>query len=150
MEWHHWIALALLGAALWAFRNRLQRMKTVRGRSGWTEAKGRVLSSSVEAVQVSDGEGGTDTHYEPRIAYEYEVGGRIYRGDRCTGETGLGSRRKVQQFVQDRPAGAEIPVYVNPANPEEAMLTTKEKVDWFAPILFLVLAAAAGLGLFGT
>ncbi len=150
MEWNHWIALALLGAAVWATQIRLKRRRSIREMAGWRQVPGRIVQHDIIATSGTDSEGRGETHYEPKLGYDYEVDGVRHSGTRVSldGES-FGSRAKAQAYLDARPVGSEVMVYVNPANASDAILSVKAGGDWWVPSFFLVLAALVGLGLFG-
>lgn len=151
MGWNHWVALALVAAALWAFQIRWKRRAIIREMAGWTRIPGRVVSHDILASSSTDSEGRSESSYEPKLSYDYEVNGRPFTGTRLSldGES-FSSRQKAQKYLDERPIGSEVPVYVNPADPSDAILSTKAGGDWWVPVLFLGLAAAVALGLFGS
>ena len=150
MEWRHWVALALLAGAAWAAWLRVKRARQIKAMQGWTQVNGRILSHDIEETSSTDSDGRLDHHYDPKISYEYEVGGRTRQGTRLALETvSFGSRKKAQQYLDARPVGSTVPVFVNPDDPSDSVLTTKASGDWWVPVFFAGLAAAVGLGFFG-
>lgn len=99
----------------------------------WPEHVGRILSLE----QVSDDLSFTPTtyaitYYYPKIKYEYEVGGTIYRNNRVGTDIPGIWVPEVNQLGDPIPdsdrfwhawkVGSEIPVYVNPAHHEQSIL----------------------------
>jgi hypothetical protein len=96
----------------------------VLGRAGWrarsfVKVKGRVVERGVEPVPTA----GTDGHrYEARVTYQYSRAGTDY-----TGRVAVTSEANTESGAEK--ALATIPdtvtVYVNPADPTDAVLTIR-------------------------
>lgn len=87
----------------------------------WHETIGRVVKSRVEVS------GGEFTSVTPRVIYEYEVNGQIYKSSLLrAGDKFLviqtGGSRTAYDIVDKYPEGAIVTVYYNPQNPSEAVL----------------------------
>ncbi len=88
------------------------------GSRTWPMVKGRVLSSEVQSKSDSDG-----TTYGPDVVYEYTAAGAQHKGSRVHLMDGSSSDiGYAQKLVHRFPAGAEVEVYVNPADPYESVL----------------------------
>jgi hypothetical protein len=150
MEWHHWIALALLAAAAWSVQIRLKQGREARAVAGWTVTKGQVLSHGIAEETSRDADGDSSTVYSPELSYAYAVGGGEHQGTRLALDgVSFSSRAKAQAYLDARPVGSEIPVYVNPNDASDALLSVERKNDWWVPALFVALAALVALGVFG-
>jgi len=98
-----------------------------RAAQAWPTTTGVVLDSFVETATSYDSTSNAETtSFTPRVTYEYEVNGQRYRSDRLKTSDGFfragllpGSAEAV---VARYPAGAQVFVYYNPANPHEAVL----------------------------
>lgn len=94
-------------------------------------------------------------YYSPQVQYTYEYEGRRHRGD-CVSrdQRSLWSRDrgKVQHVVELLRASPAISVYVNPANPEEAViypgLSLKRLNHYYAFIFAGILLLALGFALY--
>lgn len=62
---------------------------------------------------------------------------------------GFDSERKAQAWLAARPVGSPVAVYVNPADPSEAVLTRETQGDWRVPAFLAGLAVATASGMFG-
>ena len=150
MEWHHWIALALVAAAAWSVQIRLRHARQARAMAGWTPVTGSVVAHGIDETTSQDSDGDKDTSYAPCLTYAYEVDGATRQGTRIALDNlSFSSRSRAQAYLDERPIGSPIQVFVNPANPVEAVLSTERKSDWWVPVMFVVLAAAVAAGLFG-
>jgi hypothetical protein len=85
---------------------------------------------------------------EERVPYRYSYEGRTYNGDRVTRESSMkvnGRTSDSGQRLSRMPAGTKVTCFVNPANPDEAVLERRSlSYAWFMllPGIFLVI----GLG----
>jgi hypothetical protein len=91
----------------------------------WPTTPGRVLRSE---VVVEERAGGVDepdvTVYRPVIEYSYQAGGAERRGARVRYGLGVRDERVARRMVGTYPVGAQPPVFVNPHNPDDAVLET--------------------------
>jgi len=150
MEWNHWIALALLAAAIWAVQIRLKQRREAQAAAGWTPVTGSVVSHGLDEETSRDSDGGVDTTFSPRLTYAYEAAGAQRQGTRLSLDgVSFSKRARAQAWLDERPVGAPIELFVNPANPDEALLTVAHKSDWWVPAFLVGLAAAVAAGLFG-
>ena len=106
----------------------------------WRTTSGTILFSGVVPLPIPKGsEGYEPTRTQAMIRYRYHVGGQEFIGGRlCIGH-GNGGRWTEEQRTLAYPAGLEVPVYYDPANPQEATLTIE--ADW----VNLLTGLAAGL-----
>jgi len=109
-----------IGGVIWYIRKQSQKSKSLHQASqGWRSTQGLVLKSRVEVS------GGEYTSVTPYVLYEYEVGGQTYQntqiraGDRFMRVAGS---REAYEIVERYPVSAVVPVYYDPANPNEAAL----------------------------
>ena len=104
----------------------------------WQPAVATVVESGV--VWGSGTKGGRTLLL--RLAYEYAVGGRLYRAKRVAFY-----RRYTGQWAQELaaryPVGTQVQVYYDPAEPAEAVIDRNIRALWLLPILALVCAALA-------
>lgn len=112
-------------------------------RERYLKAPGVVLQSYVESHSDSDG-----TTYSPFVEYEYEVGGRTYRGDRDSMFSFSSSSRSTAREVVDRyPEGKRVEVYYDPDDHAESVLDLSDRSVPYFIILFLTPFHCIGLGL---
>ena len=100
---------------------------------GWPATSAEILSSDVERVFVGKRKG---RHaWFPRVQYSYSVEGKSHFGSRIglaedslfvkfKFTSGGYDRKNATVIVERYPTGAHVPVYYNPARPEEAALET--------------------------
>jgi hypothetical protein len=103
----------------------------VKASQAWPSAPGRVTGSGVE--ESSGSEGGTV--YRAAVHYAYTVGGQEYQnnrrvfGDSVSSSNRGAAERTAARFVP----GSSVPVYYNPANPQDAVL---ERTSGVAGLMF--------------
>lgn len=94
----------------------------VRRMARWPKTMGRIVRSEAALALTR-----TDSKDIPRnervadIVYEFEVNGRKYRGKRFTLAEKV-SEEEVPGILAQHPAGKVVPVYYDPANPEDSTL----------------------------
>lgn len=118
---------------------------TVSATNNWSTASATIINATVEASRGGTVDGGTATTYYPRVLYEYQVNGQLYRNDkRILGEeVSKGVRSWAEKDIAKYQRGATVPVYYNPANPGEAVLERTAPAAFFfnaLAALFIVLA----------
>ena len=98
----------------------------VRRARHWPDTNGKVIESVVEARRRQPGESGyhfgdTEVLHEPKVVYEYKVAGKTYRHRRIHfGERT--SAYELESYLARYPVGADVTVYYNPADPQDAIL----------------------------
>jgi hypothetical protein len=130
---------AVIGAALFYFLTVRTFLKVQAARS-WPTVPCVVESSRVKSHDSDDG-----TTYSADILYRYQVAGREYRSNRFSfmGGSSSGYDGKAA-VVRQYPPGRRTECFVNPANPNDAVL-----VRGFTPMMWFGLIPLAFL-LFGT
>ena len=116
----------------------------------WPGVQGKIASSRIEKVYVRV-RGRSSARYLPVIKYSYEVNGTAHQGARVGNGMNYGShltKMGAQQWKKRYPAGKEIMVYYNPADPGEALLVKFTLENIFGFIFSLVLCAG-GIYSFG-
>ncbi len=118
----------------------LPALKVLKAQS-WREVPCTVIESSVRSHPGSD-----STTYSVDILYEYEAGGRTRRSNRWEflgGSSGGASAK--QEIVSANPPGTRRSCYVNPDDPDDAVMHRGlSKAYWI--VLVPLLFAAAGSG----
>src|SRR5258705_6808470 len=145
------IALAIAGIVLLAVAALLigigwfSRQK-VKASQAWPSAPGRVVGAGVEESGGSEG----GTVYRALVTYSYQVGGQEFQNNRRVfGDTVSSSNRGAAERTAARfVAGSSVPVYYNPANPQDAVL---ERTSGVAGLMFGLgaLFVVLGCGLAG-
>ena len=113
----------------------------------WPQVEAVVLSSEAEEWQHDEF---SPKEYRLKILYGYEWEGGRKTGERYgyRGNPYYNKRNKIDALVEDFSAGDKIRVFVNPADPDFAIVKPDSKAPgysiWF-PMLFVV----GGLGISG-
>jgi hypothetical protein len=89
----------------------------------WLAASGRIVSSkSVDRrVQRPGVDNGTEVRNFADVTYEFKVDGKTRKGSRVSIGEDLGNVEVAETLIR-YPAGADVTVYYNPNNPEQAVL----------------------------
>ncbi|MCI0394413.1 MAG: DUF3592 domain-containing protein [Chloroflexi bacterium] len=112
--------LGPIAAIFWFIRHQGQKASTIRQASqSWLSTTGVIVKSRVEVS------GGDHASVSPHVVYEYSVGGQTYQGKQIrAGDSyfNITNSRQAYDTVDRYPAGNQVIVYYNPANPAEAAL----------------------------
>jgi hypothetical protein len=115
--------------------------------TAWPSAVGSVLESRMEQRQVNaGGERDNTWEYFPQLRYQYQVQGQTYHStNRRFPNPGYSrSQQEVAAILARYPAGAQVRVYYNPANPAEACLETGQHwTAWAGKAITLLIVAVA-------
>jgi hypothetical protein len=111
-------AVVLVLAAVGSAVSVTGSIRDARASMTWPSVTGRVSESAVEESTV-----GTKRSFTARVRYDYVVGGRGYT-NRAIGfsDAGGSSRDSAEGVVARYPSGATVPVYYDPADPQNAVL----------------------------
>ncbi len=120
----------------------LPALKVVKARS-WREVPCTVLESRVRTHSDSDG-----NTYSVDILYEYEAGGRMRRSNRYEflGGSSGGSAAK-EATVAANPPGTRRSCFVNPENPDDAVMDRGLSKTYLIVLVPLLFAAVGGGGI---
>ena len=112
---------------------------------GWTPTHARIISSQLDRERSS--KGGT---YRVNIHYEYDVNGSRHTSDRydffrsdMSSNVGVGAMRNI---VNTLSPNSETTCLVNPANPDEAVIS--RKIPWFYALFMLFPLPFLCIGIF--
>ncbi|MGE9270479.1 MAG: DUF3592 domain-containing protein, partial [Verrucomicrobiales bacterium] len=95
--------------------------------------------------------GGDEPSYRPNIFYRYRVDGQEYFSNRygLVGASSAGRASKLR-IVEEHPQGSELICYVNPKNPQEALLSRELGASLWLSLLALPFAGVGLGGLYYT
>lgn len=110
----------------------------------WVETPCQILAATVDDSQINQH---FETVYEFQVSYRYEFDGETYLGEQVKSkELTSGVPKKLEKWQRRFVSGEASVCYVNPKDPEEAVLVRDTKASiyslWF-PGLFVV----GGLGM---
>ena len=121
-----------------------RRMKTTNQSHAARELRRAVAGALLVLIALGlwwsqGGRGQTAIQWSPVVEYSYRVQGRDYHGSRLAfGADVAGPRDFAEAIVARYPAGREVTVHFNPANPSFAVLEPHIAFAW--PILILTIA----------
>ena len=122
------LILGALGVFLIVFN--LRSKKKAQASLSWSSTSGKVTKAEVKQGQgVEDEDGYSRTIYYPAVEYEYQPGEQVFTGQKISfgGKRTYVSKAKAAADLSQFPVGGQVPVYYNPAKPEEAVLERKAK-----------------------
>jgi hypothetical protein len=129
----------LVGCVVFYFVTVRPVMRSLASRS-WSEATCTVLSSRVGEHSDSDG-----STYSVDVVYTYTFEGRAFQSDRYSFLGGSSSGRAGQEEIVARyPPGARVSCWIDPAHPEQAVLSREPSMEWLfglIPLVFLLVGA---------
>jgi len=122
----------------------------------WPVAKGRILSSKVEQYQAVAGAGDSGTArsrmtlYRPVVAYEYDVAGQRFHGNRIAQSPGInrGAPLFAEKTVARYPSGSTVDVRFNPKRPSESVLEPRVPAGWILVALIAVALLALAVHIY--
>ncbi len=100
------------------FRNLVK----VRASQAWPTAQGTVLQSWVRKSRSTDSDGGDSYSYHPEVHYQYQIMGREYQGNNIAFGPQVGGHSRAEKTIEKYPTGANVTVYYQPDNPDNAIL----------------------------
>jgi len=135
----------LVGCVVFYFVTARPAMRSLASRS-WAETTCSVLSSRVGEHSDSDG-----STYSVDVVYTYTFEGRAFQSDRYSFLVGSSSGRAGKEEIVARyPPGARVPCWVDPAHPEQAVLSRGPSMEWLFGLIPLVFLAVGAGGLVWT
>lgn len=143
-----WIGIVLALPLLWlglvyVLTNRVKRA------AAWTEGKARILSSKAVAERHRFEGDTTTVRNLPEVEYEFQVGKETVRGTRIT--LGEAPADRIDEVLERYAKGKTVPVFYNPANPQECTLEPDAPASsgclWGGAILLAVVYELVVIGL---
>jgi hypothetical protein len=122
-----WFMLLFLmvfgGMGSWAFITGLKGVEKALASQNWPSVQGQVLSSSVGTHDSHDSD--SSTTYSADVRYTYGVNGNTYQGTHLgSGDFSSSNYNQMSAWAAKYPAGKQVSVYYDPANPATAVLET--------------------------
>jgi len=150
------LVVAVCGAV--ALVTSLRSLRLARQMDRWPSAAGQMLRSEVRTeTQYIDGNYGSEAvlSFSPEVEYEYQYQGHSYRSRKLILVNVHWSREQLEQTLARYPTGSQVTVWVNPNQPEMAVLERGEQEHrrryLLAPIVataFLLLGLGGLLGMY--
>jgi hypothetical protein len=119
-DWGKWIAGAIVaGMAFLMWRAYLDRQAS----PTWPSVTGHITDSRVVAQNETNDGASFTREWRIDLNYRYTVGGQTYQGQRIRAMLPRFSTEAEALAVQQRfPAGAQVPVFYDPAKPGSSLL----------------------------
>jgi Protein of unknown function (DUF3592) len=147
------ILLFFGGGGGWALYLGQSDKKKAAASKDWRSTPGKIVSSQIKEVTVRDSDG-TRTSLQLSAEYEYSVDGIQYINNKRTpGRIPKGiPYRKATEVANQYAVGVIVPIYYNPANPQESCLEREAPLSNLTTIIGIILLVitACGLCIFGT
>ncbi len=144
----------IAGGIFFCYQLSVKPVLDYRSATNWQETPCKIVSSNVEHLKseeyLSNGRHRTSDSgtYRANFLYEYSVAGQQYQGRRYDFSSEISpSYSKKAQIVEQYPAGSMKTCYVNPADPDEAVLKVGYDTDylWESLPLIAILVGVIGL-----
>jgi ABC-type glycerol-3-phosphate transport system permease component len=118
------ILLACFAGGVWMIVHAINSKRKAEASQSWPGVQGMVTKTWIQKNETTDSEGLTSTTFQPRVSYEYSVGGQSYSGDRLAFGAGkaYGRYNKAEEVLASYPVNNSVMVYYDPQNPAEATL----------------------------
>ncbi|MCC5830510.1 MAG: DUF3592 domain-containing protein [Phycisphaeraceae bacterium] len=149
------MGLLMMGASVFAvIRHHLLRRK-LEAALDWPGTVGQILDSYHDTHRAHRGLDGGITIQTSRIQYSYRVDGVTYTSDVVAlgGNYDTSEGTPARERLERYPVGAQVEVYYNPQNPEEACLEREIEGEWLIVLVsavFLLVGSALFLGMIGS
>jgi hypothetical protein len=139
------VTLVGLAAAFFTGRGHVRARASIEAAKRWPAAPGTVIASQVDR---RCGSSGRNAYYVPTIQYSYVVNGRERQGARLRfGATNMRSRSGAEAALAPYPAGADIQVRYDPADPDQAVLEP-DRMSSYLLIVAILSAVVLLIGAF--
>lgn len=144
------LVCTVCGAA--ALVTSLRSLRLARQMDRWPSASGKMLRSEVRTeTRYIDGNYGSEAvlAFSPDVEYEYQYQGDTYRSRQLILVNVDWSRDELEQTLSRYPAGSQVTVWVNPNQPDMAVLERGEQKHRQRYLLGPIIATAfllLGLG----
>lgn len=138
------IAALFLVGAWYMYRAVSMRIKSEKAKA-WPQAKGKIISSSVEEDNLRNAMGKVSNVYVASIAYEYTVNGELLKGSKVTFGHPVYDYLTASRIRDKYPVDSEINVPYDPENPAESVLVpyAKDAIPSLIPGIFFLAAGIA-------
>lgn len=121
----------------------VRELFTFRAAQSWPEVPCVILDSRLQTHSDSDG----GTTYSPKITYEYSWQGQTYTSDRYqVSEYSSSFRNAHQQVVDSYPKGRQAVCYVNPDEPNYAILDRSHAPGMYLGLILGAVFTLVGVG----
>ncbi|HEY3800385.1 MAG TPA: DUF3592 domain-containing protein [Caulobacteraceae bacterium] len=120
--------------------------KQAKAAAGWPRVAGVVTASRVDTDRKSGGNGQSEIRYMTNVSYTYDVAGAQHIGRRIAfADPGYVTEKAAQAVLAPYGVGAPVSVLVDPANPDNAVLSAKSRANLFLPWLFIAIGGVIAM-----
>lgn len=132
-SWIFLLGIALAGAGAFFCWWLWKAWERARAMDAWLEVPAAVVSARLDTYRFNEF---SEEEFVPVIRYRYAVAGRAYVGDRIRRvPVRSANRQQAESWLKRYPAGHPVTAYVDPENPEQAVLKKNSKAALFALVL---------------
>jgi len=127
-------AVFVLFGLIFVYVTTVRPYLATRAASDWQETQCTVVKSEIDVDR-----GGDSTTYRPRIEFDYQFNGADYRSDTFDFTSLNRSRTRCQEIVNAHPVGTKVGCFVNPEDPEKAVIVRDYEFSYFGfffPLIF--------------
>lgn len=103
----------------------IRELRKARATRSWPTTGGRILTARVHSFRGYNRSSHTSkTYYDPQVVYEYTINGTRYESHQIAIGIGYSNHRReeVERKVAPYKAGADVQVFYNPNDPNDAVL----------------------------
>jgi hypothetical protein len=141
--------LAFAGGGIFLISRTRKSQAEAAGSNSWPSTAGVIEEATIQTRHSTDSDGSTNTSYSPHVRYSYRVGGADYSSTKISFGFGVGSSNynKAQQWLAGYPQGKQVPVYYDPANPQNAVLERAARgstTGYVLGVIFIALGICMG------
>ncbi len=147
LPWGHsenWYIVAILGPIpLFFLVALIGKVFEERRAAKWAQTTGRVIKSTVGSREHGFAGEAESVRNIPLVSYTFSVNGKEFHGERIVlGEVGAS---EIDEMLTKYPAGKDVTVFYDPANPNNCVLERGIPSYVFSGCLWLTVIAAAGI-----
>jgi hypothetical protein len=148
------LGLIFIGIGAFLLYKGQQSRKKAGDSQGWPSTQGQIVDARIDRSMHTDSDGDTGYSYTPRVEYTYEFGGVHYHGKNISFglASGYNRQHQAQEIIDRYQVGSEVPVYYDPANPEDSVLERKAgsfTTTLVIGIVFIIVGLCTSCGVLG-
>ena len=125
LSWHayvadvYWVGFVVFPVGSWLVAKSIYDLTRAMDSTRWLVARGKIITSEVEETVAYGGA----PLFRPKVRYQYTIAGRDYENDAIRiSRTNFFTIEPAAKIVVRYPAGADVEVRCDPADPSEAVL----------------------------
>lgn len=131
--WIFLLGIALAGAGAFFCWWLGKAWERARAMDAWLEVPAEVVSARLDTYRFNQF---SEEEFVPVVRYRYAVAGKSYEGDRIRRvPVRSANRQSAERWLKRYRAGDSVTAYVDPENPEQAVLKKNSKAALLAMVL---------------